>query len=329
MKAMLVDENKNLVWSEVEKPTPKDDEILIKIYAAALNRADLLQRKGTYPSPKGWPQWPGLEVSGVIEDMGDKAKRESGKKIGDKVCALLGGGGYAEFVCAPYGMVMSMPKNLSFEEAASLPEAYATCYLNLFYEGHLQKGQTAFIPAGASGLASVAIPMAKTFGARVITSVLADEIADKIKNLGADIIINSSKQSVHEVLKTEEENGRPVNMAMDCLCGEELGECLPYMAEGGYWVIISTLAGTETNIKLRPILTKGLHIVGSMLRKRSSEEKSQLLKELTEKLWPKLESGEIKPSVYKVLPVENAADAHAILENGENVGKVVLRVCEN
>ena len=329
MKAMLIDENKNLVWSEVEKPTPKDDEILINIHAAALNRADLLQRNGTYPSPKGWPEWMGLEVSGIIEDMGDKAKKESGKKIGDKVCALLGGGGYADYVCAPYGMVMNMPKNLSFEEAASLPESYATCYLNLFYEGHLKKGQTAFIPAGASGLASVAIPMAKSFGARVITSVLSDEIAEKIKNLGADIIINSSKQSVSEVLKYEEENGRPVNMAMDCLCGKELGESLPYMAEGGYWIIISTLAGTETNVKLRPILTKGLHIVGSMLRKRSSEEKSHLLKELTEKLWPKLESGEIKPSVYKVFPIENAVDAHAILERGENVGKVVLKVCEN
>ena len=171
--------------------------------------------------------------------------------------------------------------------------------------------------------------MAKSFGARVITSVLSDEIAEKIKNLGADIIINSSKQSVSEVLKYEEENGRPVNMAMDCLCGKELGESLPYMAEGGYWIIISTLAGTETNVKLRPILTKGLHIVGSMLRKRSSEEKSHLLKELTEKLWPKLESGEIKPSVYKVFPIENAVDAHAILERGENVGKVVLKVCEN
>ena len=210
-----------------------------------------------------------------------------------------------------------------------MPEAYATCYLNLFYEGHLKKGQTAFIPAGASGLASVAIPMAKSFGARVITSVLSDEIAEKIKNLGADIIINSSKQSVSEVLKSEEEKGRPVNVAMDCLCGKELGESLPYMAEGGYWVIISTLAGTETKVQLRPILTKGLHIVGSMLRKRSSEEKSHLLKELTEKLWPKLESGEIKPSVYKVFPIENAVDAHAILERGENVGKVVLKVCEN
>ncbi|HBL81726.1 MAG TPA: quinone oxidoreductase [Clostridiales bacterium] len=329
MKAMLVDKNKNLVWSDVEKPVPKDGEILIKIYAVALNRADLLQRNGTYPSPKGWPEWMGLEVSGIIEDMSEKAKQESGKKIGDKVCALLGGGGYAEYVCAPYGMVMQMPKNLSFEEAASLPEAYATCYLNLFYEGHLKEGQTAFIPAGASGLASVAIPMAKAFGARVITSVLSDEIAEKIKYLGADIIINSSKQNVSEILKTEEENGHPVNMAMDCLCGETLGECLPYMAEGGYWVIISTLAGTETNIKLRPILTKGLHIVGSMLRKRSSDEKAKLLRELTEKMWPKLESGEIKPSVYKILPIEKASEAHAILENGENVGKVVLRVCKN
>lgn len=329
MKAMLVDKNRNLVWSDVEKPTPKDDEILIKVYATALNRADLLQRKGTYPSPKGWPEWMGLEVSGIIEALGDKAKRDSGKKVGDKVCALLGGGGYAEYVCAPYGMVMAMPKNLSFEEAASLPEAYATCYLNLFYEGHLKEGQTAFIPAGASGLASVAIPMAKAVGARVITSVLSDEIAEKIKNLGADIVINSAKQNVSEILKSEEERGRPVNMAMDCLCGEALGECLPYMAESGYWVIISTLAGTETNLKLRPILTKGLHIVGSMLRKRSSDEKSELLKELTEKMWPKLESGEIKPSVYKILPIEKAAEAHAILERGENVGKVVLRVCEN
>ena len=328
MKAMLVDDNKNLVWSDVEKPSPNENEILIKIYAVALNRADLLQRNGTYPSPEGWPAWMGLEVSGVIEDMGEKAKNESGKKIGDKVCALLGGGGYAEYVCAPYGMVMRMPENLTFEEAAALPEAYATCYLNLFYEGHLKEGQTAFIPAGASGLASVAIPMAKSFGARVITSVLSDEIAEKIKGLGADVIINSSKQNTADVLRAEEEKGHPVNMAMDCLCGKELGESLQYMADGGYWVIISTLAGTETTIKLRPVLTKGLHIVGSMLRKRSSEEKAKLLKELTEKLWPKLQSGEIKPSIYKVLPIENASEAHTILQNGENIGKVVLRVCK-
>ncbi len=328
MKAMLVNDKQELVMSEVQMPQVKDNEILIEIYAAALNRADILQRKGAYPSPAGWPEWMGLEVAGVVKDMGETASKESNFKIGDRVCALLGGGGYAEYVCVPYGMVMPVPENLSFTEAASIPEAYATSYLNLFYEGKLKSGQTAFIPAGASGLASVAIPMAKAFGARVITSVLSDDIAEKIKHLGADIIINSTKEDVSEILKKEEENGHPVNMSMDCLCGETLGKSLPYMAEGGYWVVISTLAGTETNILLRPLLTKGLHLVGSMLRKRTSEEKAQLLNELVTKVWPKIESGEMKPSIYKVLPLSKANEAHAILEKGENIGKVVLTVRE-
>jgi len=326
MKVILVDDNNNFVVAEEVKPSPKENEILIKIEAAALNRADLLQKNGTYPSPKGWPQWPGLEVSGTVEDMGKEAEKSGKFKKGDKICALLGGGGYAEYVCAPYGMVMPMPKNLSFEEAAALPEAYATSYLNLFYEGHLKVGQTAFIPAGASGLASVAIPMAKAFGARVITSVLSDEIAEKIKWLGADVIINSSKESVEEVLEEEEKNGTPVSVSMDCLSGDTLGKSLPFMAEGGYWVVISTLAGVETTIKLRPLLTKGLHLVGSMLRKRSSEEKSALLSDLCEKVWPKIESGEMKPSIYKVFPLENANDAIGVLERCENIGKVVLKV---
>lgn len=325
MKALLV-ENEKLVLKEVEIPVVKENEILIEIYAAALNRADILQRKGAYPSPKGWPQWPGLEVAGKVKAMGKTAEKEGRFKIGDDVCALLGGGGYSEYVCVPHRMVMPIPKGLSYEQASALPEAYATSYLNLFYEGHLKSGQTAFVPAGASGLASVAIPMAKAFGARVITSVLSDEVAGKIKDLGADVIINSQKEDVSEVLKQEELNGTPVSVSMDCLSGETLGKSLPYMAEGGYWVVISTLAGVETNVQLRPLLTKGLHLVGSMLRKRSSEEKAELLNELVEKVWPKIESGEIKPSVYKVLPFEEANEAHAILERGENIGKVVLRV---
>lgn len=326
MKAMLV-KNEKLVMSEVEMPSPKSGEVLIKVHAIGINRADLLQRKGTYPSPKGWPEWPGLEVAGVIAGMSNEAIDGADFKIGDKVCALLGGGGYAEYVCAPVGMVMPMPKNLSFEEASALPEAYATSYLNLFFEGKLQKGQTAFIPAGASGLASVAIPMAKAFGARVITSVLSDDIAEKIKPLGADVIINSTREDVSSVLQCEEENGNPVNVSMDCLCGETLGKSLPYMAEGGYWIVISTLAGTESKVLLRPLLTKGLHLVGSMLRKRSSEYKTKLLTELVEKVWPKLENGEIQPSVYKILPFEQANEAQDILERGKNIGKVVLRVC--
>ena len=328
MKVMVVDGNQKLALSHVEKPEPKPEEILIEVYAAALNRADLLQRKGTYPSPVGWPQWPGLEVAGVVAAMGAEAEARSGFRIGDKVCALLGGGGYGEFVCAPWGMVMPIPKGLTFEEASALPEAFATSYLNLFYEGHLQAGQTAFIPAGTSGLASAAIPLAKAFGARVITSVRSDESAEQIKWLGADVIVNSKKQDIDAVLKAEAENGHPVNVAMDCVAGEMLGKSLQYMAEGGYWIVISTLAGVETNVLLRPLLTKGLHLVGSMLRKRSSEEKAALLRELVEKVWPKLESGEIKPSIYRVIPFEDAMAAHEIMENNQNVGKIVLKVKE-
>ena len=325
MKAMLVDKNSDLVWSEVETPTPKDDEVLVKICAAALNRADLLQREGKYPSPKGCPEWMGLEISGIIVALG---KEVTGWKIGDKVCALLGGGGYAEYVAVKWDMLMPIPKGLSMTEAAALPEAYATSYLNLFVEGHLEKGQTAFIPAGASGLASVAIPMAKAFGARVITSVLSEEIAEKIKPLGADLIINSSKESVEATLRLEEERGTPVNVSMDCLSGETLGKSLPYMARGGYWIVISTLAGVETTVQLRPLLTKGLHLVGSMLRNRTPEFKALILSELVKNVWPKIEDGSIKPSIYKVLPIKEADVAHKIMQRAEHTGKIVLSVSD-
>lgn len=321
MKAMLVDERKNLVWSEVDDPIVKADEVLVKIHAAALNRADLLQRQGKYPSPAGCPPWMGLEIAGEITEVGSAV---TNWRVGDRVCALLGGGGYAEYVAVRHDMLMPIPQGLSMTEAAALPEAYATSYLNLFLEGHLTEGQTAFIPAGASGLASVAIPMAKAFGARVITSVLSDEIAEKIKPLGADVIINSQTQCVEEILKAEEERGTPVAVSMDCLSGETLGKSLPYMARGGYWIVISTLAGTETTVSLRPLLTKGLHLVGSMLRNRTPEYKAYILSELVKNVWPKIESGAIRPSIYRVLPMAQAEEAHAILERGENVGKVVL-----
>ncbi|MBE6999626.1 MAG: NAD(P)H-quinone oxidoreductase [Ruminococcaceae bacterium] len=323
MKAMLVDENKNLVWSDVPDPVMGPEEVLVKIHAAALNRADVLQREGKYPSPPGCPPWMGLEVAGIIEAVGESV---TNWKIGDQVCALLGGGGYAEYVAVKYDMLMPVPKGLSLEEAASLPEAYATSYLNLFVEGHLETGQTAFIPAGASGLASVAIPMAKAFGARVITSVLSDEIAEKIKHLGADVIINSKTTDVASVLAEEEENGTPVSVSMDCLSGQTLGKSLPYMARGGYWVVISTLDGIETNVPLRPLLTKGLHLVGSMLRNRTPAFKAWLLSELVEKVWPKVESGEMKPSIYKIMPITQAAEAQDMMVRGEHNGKIVFTV---
>ena len=323
MKAILVDENKNLVWSEVDEPVISDTQVLIEIYAAALNRADLLQRAGKYPSPAGCPPWMGLEVAGVVTETGKKVTKW---KTGDRVCALLGGGGYAQRVAVDEGMVMPIPRGLSFEEAATLPEAYATCYLNLFIEGRYGEGETLFFPAGASGLASVGIPMAKAFGAYIITSVLGEDTKKNIAHLGADVVIDSTSQSVVEVIKSESENGHPIDVAIDCLAGETIGEAFPYVNEGCRWVLISTLAGISTEIPLRALLTKGIELKGSMLRKRSVEEKSHILAELVSRVWPKIESGELRPTVYKILPIEQAEEAHAILERGENIGKVVLRV---
>jgi putative PIG3 family NAD(P)H quinone oxidoreductase len=322
MKAMLIDENKNFNWTEVPDHELKTGEVIIETHATALNRADILQRVGKYPPPPGWPEWMGLEVSGVIA----KAAPGSSWQKGDEVCALLGGGGYAEKVAVPEGMVMPIPKGLSMVEAAALPEAAATSYLNLFIEGKLEEGDTIYIAAGASGLASMAIPMAKACGARVITSVLSDDIAESIKHLEADLVVNSSKNDLAEIAQKLAEKGEPIKVAMDCLGGEMLGKILPFMADDGYWILISTLAGVTTEISLRPLLTKGIHLVGSMLRKRTSEMKARILSELVTNIWPKIESGKIKPYIYKTLPITEAAAAHAILENGENIGKVVLTV---
>lgn len=323
MKAMLIDENKRLVWSEVDAPMVGAHEVLIEIYAAALNRADLLQRQGKYPSPKGCPPWMGLEVAGIIKATGQQVSRWH---AGDRVCALLGGGGYAEYVAVDEGMVMPIPGKLTFEEAASLPEAYATCYLNLFREGAYRTGETLFFPAGASGLASVGIPMAKAFGSYVITSVLTDEIAEKIAPLHADRVIVSSREDTAEVIRQQAEAGHPIDVAIDCLAGETIGQCFPYVNEGCRWVLISTLAGVTTTVPLRALLTKGIVFKGSMLRKRSVQEKSDILAELVKNIWPKIADGTIRPSIYRMLPITQAEEAHAILERGENIGKVVLKV---
>lgn len=326
MKAMLVDKNKNLVWSEVKDPILKEDKIIVKIYAVALNRADLLQREGKYPSPKGWPTWMGLELSGEIIEMGKKAQENTNFKVGDKVCALVGGGAYAEKIAIPYQLVLPVPEGLTMEEASAIPEAYVTSYLNLFEEGKLQKGQIVYIAAGASGLASAAIPMAKAYGATVVTSVMTNEIKEKINHLNADYVIVQEKESIPEVFKRFEEEGHPINVAMDCLAGKDMGEALSYMARGGYWVIISTLAGVTSEIQLRPILTKGLHLVGSMLRNRSNEEKEKLLKNLQRDFFKYFKDGTIKPSIYKILDIAQVEEAHNILLTNKNVGKVVLKI---
>ena len=323
MKAMLTTPEETLRWTEVEEPVVGREDVLVEIHAAGINRADLLQRHGKYPSPKGCPPWMGLEVAGVILETGAAV---TGWKAGDRVCALLGGGGYAERVAVNQNMLMPIPRGMDFETAAALPEAYATCYLNLFGEGCFKPGETLFFPAGASGLASVGIPMAKAFGGYVITSVLTAEKKRQIARLGADVVVDTSSEDVVEVIAREAENGHPIDVAIDCLAGETIGRAFPYVNEGCRWVLISTLDGVTSTIPLRALLTKGIVFKGSMLRKRTVAEKSGILRRLVEDVWPKIESGEIVPTVYKVLPMAEAMEGHAILERGENTGKVVLKV---
>ena len=327
MKAILIDQaDKSLHWSEVPTPTPKADEVLVKIEAAALNRADLMQREGDYPPPPGAPEWMGLEIAGTVTEMGEEAKQKSDWRIGDKVCALLGGGGYAEYVAVRYDMLMPIPENCSMIEAAAMPEAFATAYLNLFMEGKIQAGNTLLMNAGASGLASVIIPMAKAFGIRVITTVLSDEIAAAITHLGADVVVNTRKENIVEVLKREMENGHPVDVAIDCLGGDIMGKCLHYLSHGARWIMIASLAGNMTEIDLKNIYVRNVRIIGSTLRSRTPAVKAEILASLVRDVWPKVSKGEVRPTVYKVLPITEAEAAHDILYRGENVGKVVLTI---
>ena len=324
MKAILVNDDKSLRWDEVPNPILAEDEVLVKVEYAALNRADLMQREGDYPPPEGCPEWMGLEVSGEIVEMTEGARTKSQYKIGDKVCALLGGGGYAEYVAVKYDMCMPVPKNCSMAEAAAIPEAYATAYLKLFVEGNAKAGDTLLMQAGASGLASVIIPMAKAFGLRVITTVITEP--ENIKHLGADLVVDTIKESLKEVLKKEEEAGRAVDIAIDCLGGQNLGDCLPYVKYGCRWIVIAALAGAETTIDLKNIYKKNIRIIGSTLRSRTPKMKAKILDNLVKEVWEKVESGQVKPTVYKILPITEAEAAHDILYRGENVGKVVLKV---
>ena len=326
MKAILVNDDKSLSWTNVPDPILKDDEVLVKVEYAALNRADLMQRDGDYPPPPGCPEWMGLEISGEIVEIADGAKKSSSWKLGDKVCALLGGGGYAEYVAVKYDMCMPIPENCTMAEAAAIPEAFATAYLNLFIEGGAKEGNTLLMHAGASGLASVVIPMAKAFGLRVITSVLSDEIAKSISHLNADLIINTSRENTADVLKKELEEGRSVDLTIDCLGGEKMGECLPYLTHGARWIMIAALAGTKTEIDLKNIYVRNVRIIGSTLRSRTPEMKAKILSLLVENVWDKVGRGLVKPTIHEILPITEAEKAHAILADGKNVGKVVLKV---
>lgn len=317
MHATLIDTDKRLVWTEVPDPTPQADDVLIEIHATALNRADLMQRAGQYPPPPGWPEWMGLEAAGVVL----QAPSGSRWQPGDKVCALLGGGGYAEKIAVPAGMVLPIPAGLSMAEAASLPEAFATAYLNLRLEAGMKAGDVVFIQAGASGLGVAAIQLAKTYGATVMTTVGSEEKEDFVRKLGADIVINRKTDDLVAAMEKT-----PVNIALDCVAGANLGSCVAKMARGGRWIVIAALGGPKTEIDMNLFFRSGLKLIGSTLRSRSSEEKAKILSALENEIWEKISQRTIKPVIYRTLPITEAEAAHEILNKQYNLGKVVLVV---
>lgn len=315
MKAMLIDERHHLAWSDVPDPVLRANHILIDVQAAAVNRADLMQRAGHYPSPPGWPAWPGLEVGGTVVAAPDGSRW----KAGDRVCALLGGGGYAELATVPVDLVLPVPEGLSLIEGASLPEVWATAYLNLVVEAKMQAGETVFIQAGASGLGLAAIQLAKGFGCTVITTVGSDEKAAFVRAMGADIAVNRKTEDIGTVL-----DKHPVDIALDCVGGPAMGAHVAKMAPWGRWIMIAALGGAKTELALDTIFRQRIRIIGSTLRSRTSEMKAEILKALETELWPKFSSGAIRSVIYKTLPIAQAEEAHAILASNANTGKVVL-----
>jgi len=326
MKAILVNADRSLRWDDVADPVMGPEDCLIKIEAAAVNRADLMQREGDYPPPPGCPEWMGLEIAGTIIAVGDVAAQKSKWKVGDRVCALLGGGGYAEYINVKYDMLMPVPEGCTMTEAAALPEAFATAYLNMFIEGDAKPGDTLLVTGGNSGLASVIIPMARAFGMRTITTVRGAGKAEAIAHLKADIVIDTTAEDVAAVLARELEARRGVDVAIDCLGGDTMGKCLHCLNRGARWIMIAALAGQFTQVDLKNIYVRNVRIIGSTLRSRTPEFKAWLLSELVEKVWPMVEDGRIRPTIHAVMPITEAEAAHDMLYKSKSAGKIVLTV---
>ncbi len=300
-------------------PKPAATQVLLRVHAAGVNRPDVMQRQGKYPAPAGAPDYPGLEIAGEVAALGDGASRW---KVGDKVCALVPGGGYAEYALVDETNVLPVPNGFSYVEAAALPETFFTVWSNVFDRGQLSKGETLLVHGGASGIGTTAIQLAVALGHTVYATAGSDERVEAINRLGG-IGINYKTEVYEDVIKSKT-GGRGVEVILDMVSGDYINRDLTCLADDGRIVIIALLGGVKATINCGEILRRRLTITGSTLRSRSVEFKAQLAQALKERVWPLLEAGQVRPLIHATFPLEKASEAHAMMEAGEQVGKIIL-----
>jgi len=306
----------------VKRPVPKvkPGEILIKVASAGLNGADLSQRKGTYPMPPGVTDIPGLEVAGSVVALGPGVEKIA---MGDAVCALIAGGGYAEYAVAPWQQCMPIPAGVGLQDAGGLPETFCTVWTNLIDRGALKAGETTLIQGGTSGIGCTAIQMAKAFGATVLATARTDEKCRAMTRLGADRAINYSTENFLEVCRDFTE-GRGVDVILDIVGGPYIRMELELLAFGGRLVFVNLRAGRIVEADFGHIHAKHLTITGSRLRPRSIEEKGDICRQLEKRVWPHFADGTIRPETYRIFPLAEAADAHRLMETSDHIGKIIL-----
>jgi NADPH2:quinone reductase len=306
-------------------PELKPGEILIRVHAAGVNRPDVFQRLGQYPVPPGASDLPGLEVAGEIVD-GDLSG--SGFEKGDLVCALVQGGGYAEYCAAPLAQCLPVPQGLSALEAAALPETFFTVWSNVFQRGALGEGETLLVQGGSSGIGTTAIQLAKALGHRVFATAGSADKCRACEDLGAERAINYKTEDFAPIVK-ELTGGKGVDVVLDMVGGDYVAREVSCLADDGRIVIIALLGGAKANVDLGQVLRRRLTITGSTLRPRPVAFKARIARELRERVWPLLAAGQIKPVIYKTFPLEEAAAAHTLMESSAHVGKIMLRVAEH
>jgi putative PIG3 family NAD(P)H quinone oxidoreductase len=312
------------VLTPVRRPVPQPGpgEILVAVHAAGVNRPDLLQRQGNYPPPPGASDILGLEVAGTVAALGEGV---TGWAVGDAVCALLAGGGYAEYAAVPAVQCLPLPQGLSMVEAAALPETLFTCWTNLVDGGHLKAGETVLIHGGASGIGTTGIQLAKALGARVFATAGSAAKCAACLKLGADLAIDYKTQDFVAVIKDATAK-RGVDVVLDMVGGDYVRRDIEIMAMGGRHVSIASLGGAEATVPIFKIMQKRLILTGSTLRPRSPAEKGVIAEALYKTIWPAIAAGQLKPAIHATFPLASAAEAHRALEDGDHIGKIVLSV---